>query len=64
MGHIVVAVDDSSSFGEAAAVDEAGVVEGVAEEDILLAAQSGENAYVGGVAAGKNKGVLAVLKSG
>src|SRR5262249_46778191 len=61
MIQIVVAINMDRGARQAAAVDQAGMVEGVAEDGILFAGESTDGGEVGGVTAAENEGGLRFL---
>ena len=61
---VVVGVNYCARPRQAAAVNDAGVVEGVAEDMAFCAAQSADDAHIGRIAAVAQQGGLAALEAG
>src|SRR5262249_54908459 len=59
-----VAVDVDAGAGQPAAVDQAGVVEGVAEDGVRAAGEAAHQGEVGGEAAGEDEGGLGRFPTG
>ncbi len=61
---VSVGIDGYSRPGEAAAIDDAGMVEGVGDDDVLGSGQCGQDAEVGLIARGEDECSLAAEKPG
>ena len=61
MSDILVSIDVNGGTGEPAAVDQAGVIEGVAEYGIALAGKRTDKREIGGIPAAENERALRFL---
>src|SRR5690606_31768208 len=64
VGHVVVGVGDDPCPGQAVAVQDAGVVVDISDDDVVGADQPSDCGYVSDVAAGEDDGVLGAQEAG
>ena len=57
-----MAIDLDLGFGEPCAVDDAGVVEGVGEDEVVFTCESAEHGEIGLKTAGKDEGAFLIAE--